>query len=130
MKFGEYLEANRYAPFLQGYVEYDFMRQQLYDIVERKGAGKEFSMPRTGFAMPTHPNFSTTASVSELLRAWARLLEEEFNKVEAFTQSHVEELQGGFSLLSRRCGAATTATVAALKDEAFALSNTIVELDK
>ena len=42
----------------------------------------------------------------------------------------VEELQGGFSLLSRRCGAATTATVAALKDEAFALSNTIVELDK
>lgn len=111
-----------------GAVEYGYMKKKLKEIVAAKGTSA-VSMPPTGVASRTHPDFSA-ADVSKMMREWARLLEEELQKVEAFTSSKVAELQASVSLLSRRCGTGTGTDVPTLTVEADALANTVIELDK
>jgi hypothetical protein len=105
------------------------MKAKLKEIFDAKG-GAAVVMPATGTGSRTHPNFATGKDVSTMLREWALLLEEEFNKVETFTPAKVSEMQASFSVLSRRCATATEADVPTLMAEAEGLSNMLVELEK
>jgi hypothetical protein len=115
---------------IAGYVEYNYMKRRLKEIAASKG-NEAVQAPQTGEATKTHPNtFSNGKDVAMLVREWALLLEEEFNKVENYSKSKVSELQAAFSLLSRRCAGASAADVTGLLDEVDSLGAFVVDFEK